>query len=343
MIYLYIFWIILHKRLLFPLAFYNIKANHRERGLPAVKEEYQKIAAYLDDLHRRYNIQICIKDFCGFIPINKDLDEVLQPFLAHTNPFCMYMKSDQAHYRTCLSMIRRMHRKCEETSGVYFGICHAGLGEYIIPIRSGKVLLGALNIGFFETNERRSIRRICRTCSQPPALDAAHAVQLYRQFIRPAQAEIEPLLPGLELLAEYLGQTYRLMQRTHSASELTGRYHNSSEDTVLTHAMEYIRLNSAGPITVAQLAEFCHCSQSYISRIFKRRTGVNINVYINKTRIEAAKNHLLLSNETVAEIALAVGFNDPNYFSRIFTQIIGIAPTEFRRRFHQELPPQQKT
>lgn len=40
-------------------------------------------------------------------------------------------------------------------------------------------------------------------------------------------------------------------------------------------------------------------------------------------RIEAAKNHLLLSHESMADIAAAVGFNDPNYFSRIFHRSSG--------------------
>ena len=53
---------------------------------------YKSVNAYLRFLRDRMGLHICIKDFCGFIPINKELDEALRPFLAHTNPFCMYMK-----------------------------------------------------------------------------------------------------------------------------------------------------------------------------------------------------------------------------------------------------------
>lgn len=120
-----------------------------------------------------------------------------------------------------------------------------------------------------------------------------------------------------------------------AAQTPAGRYHDSSEDTILAHALEYIRINYKSRITVTALAEFCHCSDSYLSRIFKRRTGVNINVYVNKVRMEFTKSPLCLSDESIAEIAASVGFGDPNYFSRVFTQIIGIPPTEFRKRFHQ--------
>ena len=299
---------------------------------------YEKIRDYLSYLHDRHNVQVCIKDFCGFIPINKALDEAVRPFLAHTNVFCMYMKSTQEHYRVCLSMIRRMYTKCKRDRETYFGLCHAGLGEYVVPIYSGDTLIGCINAGFFQINERRTQARICRACRHTPALDCGEALKLYQEGIQTADVDVDSMLIGLELLAEYLGQTYSILQSTHSAPSSVRSYLTSSEDTILTHTMEYIRLNAGGHISVATLAQFCHCSESYLSRIFKRRTGVNINVYVNKVRMELAKNHLLLSRESVGEIASRVGFNDPNYFSRVFTQMIGISPTEFRRRFQQELP-----
>ncbi len=302
-----------------------------------MSQDYEKISSYLKFLRDRHGVQICIKDFCGFIPINKELDEALQPFLAHTNPFCMYMKSDQDHYRTCLTMIRRMYNKCERLGHGFFGMCHAGLGEYVVPICSGGTLLGSINAGFFQVNQSKALRRIQRTCRQDPPLDTEEALRLYHFCIKPPTVDVDDMLIGLELLAEYLAQTYRALQRTHSISVNTSRYHDSSEDAILAHAIEYIRQNASNRISLANLANFCHCSESYISRIFKRRTGVNINVYINKVRVELAKNHLLLSNESIAEIASGVGFNDPNYFSRVFAQIIGVPPTEFRRRFQKSI------
>ena len=99
---------------------------------------FEKIGQYLHYLSEVHGVQFCIKDFCGFVAINKQLDETLCPFLAHTNPFCMYMKSDQEHYHTCLTMIRRMYHKCERLGRTYFGMCHAGLGEYVVPIFDGE-------------------------------------------------------------------------------------------------------------------------------------------------------------------------------------------------------------
>lgn len=298
-------------------------------------DNYRRITKYLQNLRSRYGVQICIKDFCGFIPINKDLDEALRPFLAHTNPYCMYIKSNQEHWHLCLSMIRGMYNRLEHTKATYFGVCHGGLGEYVVPVFSDDMLLGCINAGFFPVNASRVERRICHSCAQEPPLDANEARKLYKACIMTPTIDPADLLPGLELLAEYLSQTYRVFQQTHAKPNAAIRYHTSSEDTILSHAIEYIQQNSTNKITVCELAAFCLCSESYLSRIFKRRTGVNINTYINKVRIEQAKNNLILSDDSIADIASGVGFSDSNYFSRVFSQIIGIPPTEFRRRFQK--------
>ena len=229
---------------------------------------FEKIGQSLHYLSEVHGVPFCIKDFCGFVAINKQLDETLRPFLAHTNPFCMYMKSDQEHHHTCLTMIRRMYHKCERLGRTYFGMCHAGLGEYVVPIFDGDVLLGSINAGFFQTNESKTTRRICRACRQEPPLDPDTAQRLYHSAIRTPTANVEQMLAGLELLAEYLGQTYHLLHSAQPHSDAAGRYHDSSEDTILAHALEYIRINYKSRITVTALAEFCHCSDSYLSRIF---------------------------------------------------------------------------
>ena len=49
--------------------------------------------------------------------------------------------------------------------------------------------------------------------------------------------------------------------------------------------------------------------------------------------MERAKRYLLETDDSMLSIALSVGFRDANYFARVFRQLIGIQPTEFRRRY----------
>lgn len=301
-------------------------------------DPYKAVGDYLRFIRDKYNVQVCVKDFGGFIHINRELYEALDPFLAHTNPFCVYMKSEPERFHVCLSMIRRMHDKVQRRGAGFFGVCHAGLGEYVVPVYSGELLLGTVNAGFFQVDERRTEWCIRRACRYSRGLEADRALALYRASIASPTLPVEDLLVQLELAAEYLGQTYQALGNTHAAPNMARRYQNSSEDTIISHAIEYVRLNSAQPITLPGLAEFCHCSESYLSRLFKRHTGVNLNTYINKVRVEQAKNELRYTRLSVADLALSCGFNDPNYFSRVFSQIVGIPPSEYRRRFAEAGP-----
>ena len=299
--------------------------------------KFAKIGEYLTFIQDRFNVQVCIKDFCGFIPINKDLDTVLRPFLAHTNPYCMYIKQDREKYFDCLSMIRKMHNKCERLETNFFGMCHGGLGEYVVPILNEGTVLGSINVGFFQVGESRSLFRIRKVCNSSHILDEETAAQLFHQYISPPTIIPDSLIPMMEVISEYLSLTYANLQATHDAPNLGKKHYNSSEDTIISHAIEFIRQNYNSRISVGEIADFCHCSESYISHIFKKRTGVNINIYINKIRVEFSKNYLITTSDSIADITINVGFNDPNYFSRVFTDLIGIPPTEFRRRFRQDL------
>ena len=63
--------------------------------------------------------------------------------------------------------------------------------------------------------------------------------------------------------------------------------------------------------------------------------GVSISTYVNKIRIESAKNYLVSTDLTIAEISMNTGFDDPNYFSRVFARLVSIPPAEYRRRFQE--------
>jgi len=69
---------------------------------------------------------------------------------------------------------------------------------------------------------------------------------------------------------------------------------------------------------------------NYINMIFKKNTGVTINAYIIRKRIELAKSILLNSDESMSRIATLCGFNQQSYFTRTFTKLCGTSPLKFK-------------
>ena len=93
----------------------------------------------------------------------------------------------------------------------------------------------------------------------------------------------------------------------------------------------YVAENYAERITTAQLAGMCYLSEGHFCRFFKSATGKTPLEYVNEYRIEKASALLVGTDATVTEIALAVGFPDVNYFSRVFRRVKGVTPLGFRR------------
>ncbi|UWS64050.1 helix-turn-helix transcriptional regulator [Bacillus paralicheniformis] len=80
------------------------------------------------------------------------------------------------------------------------------------------------------------------------------------------------------------------------------------------------------------MAQTIGFNRSYFSTLFRRSTGWGFSEYVNRIRIEKAKEHLLTSDMTLQQIATKVGYASGLYLSRKFKQAIGIAPGEFRNR-----------
>lgn len=79
------------------------------------------------------------------------------------------------------------------------------------------------------------------------------------------------------------------------------------------------------------VAQSFYISRSYLSKLFKAKTGRGFNEYLNKIRIEQAKTALKTTSLPVTDIAFNCGFNDSNYFSKIFKKVEGVSPLNYRR------------
>lgn len=97
--------------------------------------------------------------------------------------------------------------------------------------------------------------------------------------------------------------------------------------------VNYIQEHYPEKILIKDLAKTEHVSESYLSRKFKAHTGMTIVSYINQCRIEEAQFLLVSTDLTVNEIAYRIGFETPKYFFRVFKEIIGSSPGEFRKKY----------
>ena len=102
------------------------------------------------------------------------------------------------------------------------------------------------------------------------------------------------------------------------------------ENPIIKKVCEYIYNNTEKDISLEQMADYVNVSSFYLSKLFKEERGVTFVNYLNDTRLEKSRDLLKTTQLSIKEITAAVGYNDQNYFSRIFRNKYGVTPTDFR-------------
>lgn len=99
--------------------------------------------------------------------------------------------------------------------------------------------------------------------------------------------------------------------------------------TIINHILLHLEAQHS----LDELAKLINRNPKYLSTTFKREVGVGLNEYINSARIQHSLTLLRNTDYSVSNIAMLVGFNDANYFTKVFTKEIGCTPSQYRKDF----------
>lgn len=101
-------------------------------------------------------------------------------------------------------------------------------------------------------------------------------------------------------------------------------------DDIIEKIKVYIRHNFQKNLTQDFIASLFYLNRSYLSTLFKQKTGIKFVDYLNDIRIEKSKELLTGTAQKTYQISKAVGYDNPKYFFRIFKKKTGITPEQFR-------------
>ncbi len=99
---------------------------------------------------------------------------------------------------------------------------------------------------------------------------------------------------------------------------------------------DYICENYMKDLSVQMMAEKTNYSEPYFCRLFKQSFGQNFTSYLTEYRINMAKKMLEQPTVNVKDIGKNVGYEDSNYFTKVFRRITGQSPTEYRNTVFRE-------
>lgn len=104
-----------------------------------------------------------------------------------------------------------------------------------------------------------------------------------------------------------------------------------SKTSLLDSAINYMNENLTSDFSIEYLAELCNMSSAHFRRLFKAQFNMTPIKYKNTMRVSKAKMLLRRSSLSIGEIASFLGFDSEYYFSRVFKNITGISPGEYKK------------
>ena len=242
-----------------------------------------------------------------------EFNELLS-FPKESLPFCNEVQKNRFAKRKCQECDRHAFETVKKTGKTYTYICHCGLVETVTPIYHFGVLSGYIMMGQITDKQYRSKQNIRELSKGYFGSSEELSAAVLRIPEIPADL-ISAYINILTVISEFLTQSNFLSTRTEDRPLNIKNYIN-------THFTEDISINT--------IAYELDCSRATIMNSFKAAYGMTVNAYINKKRLELAAEMLKNGTESVKSIAATCGFNDQNYFSRVFLREYKMTPTDYR-------------
>ena len=275
-----------------------------------------------------------IKDYILFLEKEKHLDvclcdvnKTLFPFVAelsphnsHKNFFCTFLKKD-AHLQKKCVLHQLKVRAALEKRDFFFGMCPAGVYEYVFKISHRNEWLGFISLSSYCKDKEKSHAALNELCDKY----GFSKKELRRIFDMSVKSEIPPI-EEIKPLALALSRQIELLY-LHVNNPVREA---KNENIIFSRIMAYLTENYTKNIQIKDVAKATHYSVSYISHIFTSVKKTSIMFYVNDLRIQKSKELLEKTDFSITEISYLVGFNDSNYFTSIFKKYTSITPTKYR-------------
>ena len=180
---------------------------------------------------------------------------------------------------------------------------------------------------FFSTVIQGQTRNYCVIHSDPGDKDLLFYLQsfVYENTLR----EVYSNACAVSLLKLFLGQAYRKYEGT---MEL---YRNDLHQRRMDAESIYLYIrNHFMDVTLDQTAEHFHYNKTYLSRVIHKHFGVSFSELVTEMKIDHAREYLRNTGKHISDIAILVGYESADHFSRMFRKAEGLSPAAYRKLMH---------
>lgn len=231
----------------------------------------------------------------------------------HSGKICETLKNKSKYgYKRCFSCRNLALKKALLTKRPFGGCCINGVYEYTHPVVLGNNVACVIFIG--NIADKTGYDKINKKIGKD-----FHLINTLEKDFGHGD---------LVVIAELIEGHIRTLLERYSQP-------GTPINTLNENIKSYIDSNLEFDISITQISEIFHYNKAYLGRMFKKENNITISEYINLQRIEAAKELLLHSSETVINISNKVGFNNVTYFNKLFKKVMHISPSQYRSKNKQ--------
>lgn len=165
----------------------------------------------------------------------------------------------------------------------------------------------------------------------PYIRDCVAEPEEYLDLVKKMMKTTQLTFPNELYRASYLFAFFGLLTSTSQFSQELKERHSFLPGTYFEHALKYIELNYHQNIQVQDIADYLGVTRSYLFHLFNKELKMSPKKYLLNYRIEKAKYFLASTNTFIKDISRNVGYEDPLAFSKIFRNVTGYSPSEYRK------------
>ena len=280
--------------------------------------------------------------------------------------FCSVIRENPIFRKRCYRCDALAGLEAVRLERPYIYLCHCGIVDVAVPVMVGDRYLGAVMFGQVRipnNDTHAKVERLVNEISSFHAESAEVRQDLLEMYNRLPEMEYDRIVQVAELLNSMVNyivdravknmddaQTYHWLLRMSTDSsepeegdiqELRGPEPSAkplpekspvSKSSAVYPAIAYIDSHPGKAVTMKEMADLCHLSPSYFSRLFHREAGEGFTTYVNRRKVELAKKELRQTTKSISQISAELGYLNTSHFINLFKRFEGITPLIYRQR-----------
>jgi len=279
--------------------------------------------------------------------------------------FCSVIRENPVSCKRCYRCDALAGLEAVRLGRPYIYLCHCGIVDVAVPVMVGDRYLGAVMFGQVRIPSDDTNAKVERLVSEISSFQAesesarTDLLEMYERLPEMEYKRIVAIADTINSIVNYIVdrainsenevQTYEYLLQNSNMRHLSALpeiqelrdpaldYAAMPEEQELPKsspvypAVAYVDSHRHEMVTMSDMARLCHLSRSYFSRLFSRELGENFTNYVNRKKVQWAKERLRSSNDSVVQIAQELGYMDSSYFISVFKRFEGTTPLVYRQ------------